>query len=103
METIEIKGITQGVVHGQAKTRPETETEIIETWGKCYIGTKIIRAEPMDDHTFKKSKGIDTSNIETMGDGYRVQYDDGYISWSPKEVFERCYRPITKQEIGITL
>lgn len=71
------------------------------SWGKSYVGTKIVRAEPMDDHTFKNSKGIDTSNMETMGDGYRVQYEDGYISWSPKAVFERCYREITNQEKGM--
>ena len=25
-------------------------------------------------------------------EGYRVKYEDGYESWSPKEVFERAYR-----------
>ena len=26
--------------------------------------------------------------------GYRVMYEDGYVSWSPKDVFERAYFPI---------
>jgi hypothetical protein len=30
--------------------------------------------------------------------GYWVRYDDGYVSWSPRDVFERCYRPLTVDE-----
>jgi len=30
--------------------------------------------------------------------GYKVVYDDGYVSWSPRDVFERCYRLITDTE-----
>jgi hypothetical protein len=73
-----------------------------EAWGKCYIGTKIIRAEPMNYETWARSQNKWQENQETQGDGYRVQYEDGYISWSPKNVFERCYREITRQEIGMT-
>lgn len=43
---------------------------------KYYIGTKVIKAEPM-------AKG--------STEGYKVMYEDGYISWSPKDVFERAY------------
>lgn len=31
--------------------------------------------------------------------GYQVQYPDGYVSWSPKEVFETAYRIITPAEL----
>ena len=48
-----------------------------------YIGTKIVLAWSQE----KDGKP-----------GYGVRYEDGYTSWSPKEVFERCYRPITEQE-----
>lgn len=48
-----------------------------------YIGTKIVMAWPQE----KDGKP-----------GYAVKYEDGYTSWSPQEVFERCYRPITDQE-----
>ena len=41
-----------------------------------YIGTKLIKAEPME----KDGKH-----------GYQVKYDNGYVSWSPKEVFEKAY------------
>ncbi len=66
---------------------------------KNYIGAKIIKAEPMDEITFLKRhrKEVDVTNRETRP-GYRVYYPDGYISWSPAEVFERCYREITDKE-----
>ena len=50
---------------------------------KVYIGCKVILA-------IEKTK----ENI----DGYEVKYPDGYISWSPKEVFEEAYREISNKE-----
>jgi len=50
---------------------------------ECYVGTKIILAEPQT----KDGK-----------DGYKVVYPDGYISWSPKDVFENAYRKLTDGE-----
>jgi len=32
--------------------------------------------------------------------GYAVKYSDGYISWSPKDVFEAAYQPITAMSFG---
>ena len=49
----------------------------------CYIGTKVVQAEPQE---------------KDGRDGYRVLYEDGYVSWSPRDVFERCYRRVTDQE-----
>lgn len=38
-------------------------------------------------------RGWDTPKNENQSDeGYLVQYEDGYISWSPKETFESAYR-----------
>lgn len=51
-----------------------------------YIGTKIIIAEPQE----KDGRA-----------GYKVVYEDGYVSWSPKETFERAYRRITDAEIDL--
>lgn len=45
-----------------------------------FIGTKIVQAEPC---------------TRKEGEGYRVRYEDGYESWSPKDVFEKAYLPIT--------
>lgn len=46
---------------------------------KNYIGVKIVKAEPEDRN------GIP---------GYKVEYPDNYISWSPKDVFEKAYREL---------
>lgn len=51
-----------------------------------FIGTKIVEAEPA-----AKVETVDCS----VKDGYRVRYADGYESWSPKDVFEKAYLPIT--------
>lgn len=72
---------------------------------QAYIGTKIILAEEMDEFTFKCRKEGSTPKadvqVETRA-GYLVVYPnpDGskYESWSPKDVFERSYRRIFKDE-----
>jgi len=50
-----------------------------------YIGTKVIKAEaaPKDGKP-----------------GYKVEYEDGYVSWSPKDVFEAAYRKNGYQSFG---
>ena len=49
-----------------------------------FIGCKIIEAEPC-----KAWK--DMGEHKTGDDGYKVTYPDGYVSWSPKDVFEKAY------------
>lgn len=53
-----------------------------------YIGTKLIEAEPCP--AWK-----DCGRHKTGDPGYKVRYSDGYESWSPKEVFERAYLPLS--------
>lgn len=62
---------------------------------KTYIGTKIIDAEPMTRGEYNKYRGWQIPDDENPEDeGYRVQYPDGYVSWSPKEAFEASYHEI---------
>ena len=64
---------------------------------KTYIGTKIIKAEAMGKQDFHNS----IRKFPTMPDnvaGYKVVYADGYVSWSPKAVFDVAYREITDGE-----
>lgn len=73
---------------------------------KIYIGTKIIAAEPMNDLEFaKRHVGHPRLNLLTVNPnpGYRVRYEDGYVSWSPKDVFERCYRELSGNERKLIL
>ena len=59
-----------------------------------YIGTKTIDAERMSECEFlEKTKGMDTRNREDQP-GYRVVYPDGYVSWSPKGVFDKAYHEV---------
>ena len=80
----------------EGNSRPEyPNTEL-------YVGTKIVKGVPMTETDFYKNiKKQDISNRETYGDGYMVTYEDGYVSWSPKEVFEQCYRLLSNKEINM--
>ena len=51
---------------------------------KQYIGTKVVQAEPAEN-------------------GYKVVYPDGYVSWSPKKVFEEAYRPTDGMNFGLAI
>lgn len=70
-----------------------------------YIGTKIVIAEPMTRKAYNDYRGWTLPADENGDDeGYLVEYTDGgkantlhregYVSWSPKDVFERAYKPM---------
>ena len=70
---------------------------------RVYIGTKIVQAEPMDEVTFTLMirELPDVVAVDEHGrgrEGYKVVYEVGYHSWSPKETFERAYRLVTDAE-----
>ena len=69
-----------------------------------YIGVKIISAEPMDRVTFNSEKGVDIplDDANYYDAGYKVVYGDGYVSWSPKETFEKAYRKFSNDKNTIT-
>lgn len=74
-----------------------------------YIGTKIIKAEPARRCTFIGGKVVYACVDELVPagckveDGYRVQYADGYLSWSPKEAFEEAYRQTDRMNFGLAI
>lgn len=56
----------------------------------------------MDHNDFLISQGKhEKPNAETLGFGYKVLYEDGYVSWSPKSTFEKSYRKLSVKEINI--
>lgn len=61
-----------------------------------YTGTKTVKACPMSLGEAEKVLGhrIETSAVENReeSEGYLVEYEDGYRSWSPKVVFDKAYR-----------
>lgn len=64
---------------------------------KTYIGTKIIEAIPAirtGGKVYDANELIPRS-MELVEEGYKVRYQDGYESFSPKDVFERFYLELT--------
>lgn len=70
---------------------------------KQFIGTKIINAKPMYRLAYNQFRGWPLPADENGDDdGYLVEYTDGgkpntaqyagYVSWSPKEQFEKAYK-----------
>lgn len=57
---------------------------------KKYLGVKLIEAEKQ----YKPGLRYEGDSGSLKGEGYKVVYEDGYESWSPKDVFEKVYRPI---------
>ena len=97
---------------------------------KTYIGTKIVKAWPAlrvttpdGKHEYAEVGDIVHPNAKVeegyrvqykdghliwspkvvFEEGYRVQYKDGYLSWSPKAVFEEAYRETTGLSFGLAI
>ena len=75
---------------------------------KKYLGVKIVSAEP----AWKELNQIDGTAIKLKSecpyfkgreDYYKVVYEDGYESWSPKEVFEKAYHCINNLTFGLAI
>jgi hypothetical protein len=56
-----------------------------------YIGFKMVQAEPMTLGEYNKFRGWAIPADENPDrEGYKVTYPDGYVSWCPKEIFEKA-------------
>jgi hypothetical protein len=66
---------------------------------KLYIGVKQVSAEPMTLGEYNKVRGWTIpENEDPDSKGYKIEYYDQsppHVTWSPKEVFERAYLPLT--------
>jgi hypothetical protein len=81
---------------------------------KTYIGTKVLKAAPMTRKEYCTYRGWPVPDDENPDDaGYLVEYEDhqhrnhanhdGYISWSPTDVFEKAYRPMGCLTFGLVI
>ena len=64
---------------------------------KLYLGVKLISAEPCSQDQYAGAKNFGDLSKLSGGidrDGYKVVYEDGYTSWSPKDTFEKSYKNI---------
>lgn len=65
-----------------------------------YIGVKIVGAEPMTRAEFEEKHNRNVGG-DIHGEGYEVEYENGYKGWSPKSVFDEAYRPTTGMTFGL--
>ena len=69
-----------------------------------YLGVKILDAEPMNLGRYNILRGWQIpENEDPTREGYRVVYSDGYVSWSPKEIFKEAYRRIDDLTFGLAV
>lgn len=79
--------------------------------GQLYYGTKQLKASIMTLGDYNSLRGWDMpENEDPNSQGYLVEYMDGgksnhpdyenYISWSPKDVFEKSYQPTDAMSFG---
>lgn len=62
---------------------------------KKYVGVKLVQAEPINLGDYNKFKGWTIPENECpLREGYKVIYPDGYVSWSPKEIFDKAYMQV---------
>lgn len=61
-----------------------------------FIGTKLVAGVPMTRGEYNESRGWTPPEGEDQTvEGYQVTYyPDGYVSWSPKDVFEEAYSEV---------
>lgn len=81
---------------------------------KLHIGTKLVYLTDMTRLQYNNYRGWDIPVDENPADpGYLVEYLDGggknhpdhanYISWSPKLVADRNYRPVDGMSFGMAI
>lgn len=81
---------------------PAPSGSIAEMFPQTYYGTKVVHATPMTRLEYNKIRGWEVPADEDPTDeGYLVEYTDGgrpnvpgftgYVSWSPRDIFERAY------------
>lgn len=71
---------------------------------KQYIGSKVVQAELMCQSAWYAENNWAIPPWEGWdGEGYKVRYEDGYESWSPKEAFEAAYRRTDGMSFGLAL
>ncbi|EGL2187070.1 TPA: DUF2829 domain-containing protein [Salmonella enterica subsp. enterica serovar Lehrte] len=81
---------------------------------KGYIGVKMVNAKEMNRKDYNDFRGWQLpENEEGTDEGFLVEYLDGgkpntqaysgYVSWSPKDVFDKAYRRASAMSFGLAL
>lgn len=93
------------IEYGSSQVHPSSALPSTPTGtDNLFIGTKIVKAEPMTRQAYNDYRGWTVpADEDPADDGYLVEYTDGgkpnvqdragYVSWTPKEQFDKAYRP----------
>ena len=89
----------------EVQTKQQNKEQDMNLKSLAYIGTKMVTAAAMTRLTYNEYRGWDLPENEkhlANEEGYLVEYKDGgrsndarhegYISWSPADVFDKSYR-----------
>ena len=79
-----------------------------------YVGTKLINGEPMSRQAYNDFRGWQLpADEDGFDEGFLVEYIDGgkantkeyngYVSWSPKDVFKNAYHKSGEMTFGDAL
>ena len=68
-----------------------------------YVGVKLVEAAPMTRGDYNIMRGWTIPADEDPNDeGYQVVYSSGYVSWCPKDEFEKQNKQLFKQDNRIS-
>lgn len=81
---------------------------------QTYIGTKLVRMQPMTRGEYNDFRGwLLPADENPEDEGYLVEYLDGgapntphyagYVSWSPKAQADAAYRPTSGMSFGLAI
>jgi len=82
---------------------------------QTFIGTKVLKATPMNRREYVAYRGWTLPHNENGDDlGFLVEYEpndgdknddrhEGYISWTPEDVFHKAYDLIARMNFGHAL
>lgn len=66
-----------------------------------YVRMNTVEAEPMSAYEFDNLRNGEHNGNDR--DGYKVVYDDGYVSWCPKARFDEVSRPVDGMTFGMAI
>lgn len=64
------------------------------------IGIKMVELQPMNGGQARMKGYKVPENYGNVESGYEVTYPDGYKSWSPKDVADAAYYPLSENNDG---
>lgn len=76
----------------------------VEDTKNAYIRISCITAKPLTRGEYNEFRGWQIpADEDPKDDGYLVEYEDGYLSWCPKEQFEKAAIEVEDLERAIEI